>query len=167
MDILSTKAPQGLNEVVPPLRGQFFSFFILTILTGCASPKLTQEQLIIKNNYQEVIGNIRDESKIIPDTYPMYPDGLRGIINLIKKNTNYPPEAEKREIQGTVIVKFIVKKDGSVHNIEVIQSVSPLLDEEAIRIIELMDKWIPGYKDGKPVRVCYCFPFYFKLRPKF
>ena len=80
------------------------------------------------------------------------------------KNLKYPPYAQEKKIQGKVIIKFIVSKDGSITNIEVISSPHEILSNEAIRVIKLMPKWKPGILKGKPVNVQYTLPINFKLQ---
>lgn len=67
-------------------------------------------------------------------------------------------------IQGRVIVKFIVEKDGSISNVEVNRSVDPDLDNEAMRVVKAMPKWIPGQINGKAVKVECSLPFVFRLQ---
>jgi len=138
-----------------------FGLLIITI-SGFSQSKLTPKQ-ISKRNYQEVIGDLTNSvDTIIPDKYAMYPDGIKGIHNHILRNLTYPPNALNRGVQGKVILRFIVEKDGRIKEIEVIQSIDPELDSEAIRVLKKLKIWEPGYKDGKPVKVEYRFPFNFK-----
>lgn len=124
--------------------------------------KLTQKQ-IERKHYQEVIGE-NSKDTIIPDTYPKYPYGMQGVLHHISSNLNYPSEAYNKKIQGTVLLKFFVETDGTLGDIEVIKSVEPSLDAEAIRVLKMLKVWVPGYKNGLPVRVEYKFPFAFKIR---
>ena len=76
----------------------------------------------------------------------------------------YPEEAQKLGIQGRVICQFVVNKDGSIVDVEVVRSSGdPLLDNEAIRVIRSMPKWKPGKQRGKPIRVKYTLPVNFRL----
>ena len=75
----------------------------------------------------------------------------------------YPKEAEEHGIQGRVVLTMIIEQDGRVDNIRVVKSVHPLLDKEAIRVIKCLPKWLPGRKNGVPVRVKYSIPITFKL----
>lgn len=139
-------------------------FIFLFFLTACTAGKWPTKKFIAKNNYKEVnYGLYSPEDKEKIDKYPMYPNGVTGVTNFIAKNTRYPQEAKVKGIYGKVIVKFIVEADGYIKVIEIVQSVEPILDNEAIRVIKLMDRWIPGYKNGKPVRVEFVQPFNFKL----
>ena len=79
------------------------------------------------------------------------------------ENIKYPEQAMKEGIQGRVTVRFIVEKDGSISDVKPILSVHPLLNKEAVRVVESMPKWSPGKQNGKPVRVRFNVPVMFKL----
>ena len=97
------------------------------------------------------------------ETMPEFPGGMEGLQKYLVKNLQYPKKAREDSIQGRVIVKFIVQKDGSIANIEIESSPHETLSKEAIRVIELMPKWKPGRLKGEPVRVQYVLPVTFKL----
>ena len=75
----------------------------------------------------------------------------------------YPKTAKKYEIQGKVLVQFVVSEDGSVTDVKITRGVEKSLDEEAIRVISSMPKWNPGTINGTPVKVKYTLPIVFKL----
>lgn len=85
------------------------------------------------------------------------------MLSYLSKNVKYPEEALKDNVQGRVIVGFIVEKDGSVSNAKIIRSVDSALDKEAIRIVMSMPKWTPGRQNGRNVRTKYNVPVNFKL----
>lgn len=87
------------------------------------------------------------------ERFPMYPEGEEGIIEHIKSNLNYPYEAKENNIKGTVIIGYLIDIDGSVGEVVVLKSVHPLLDEEAVRVIKLMDKWLPAIQRGSPAKM--------------
>lgn len=98
------------------------------------------------------------------DQAPEFPGGINGLMQFLGENIDYPSECAENEIQGKVLVKFTVFKDGKVGNIEVVQSVHPLLDAEAIRVVSLLPNWKPGELNGIPVNVWYHLPINFKLQ---
>ena len=98
-----------------------------------------------------------------PDTFAEFPGGREALQQFLLTETTYPEKARKKHIEGTVLVEFIVDKTGNVTNVEVIQSVHPLLDAEAVRVCEAMPQWKPAYKDGQPVKCYYNLPFNFAL----
>ncbi len=115
-------------------------------------------------------GNIENASQVSEkqeekkyDQLPEYPGGTAALGNFISSNFHYPAEAQENGEQGRVVVQFVVEKDGSVTNPEVVQSVSPALDAEALRIVKLMPKWKPGMNKGEVVAVKYSVPLSFRL----
>jgi len=97
------------------------------------------------------------------ESMPGFVGGDQALMKFLSANIKYPEAAKKNNIQGRVIVQFDVDIDGSIKNIFVVRSVSPELDAEAIRVIKLMPKWIPGKQRGKTVRVKYTLPVNFML----
>lgn len=79
----------------------------------------------------------------------------------VRQRTNYPQEAIDKKIRGEVVLTFIIEADGSVSNVTVIRGVDPLIDAEAVRVIQSSPKWSPGIQRGKPVRVRYSLPLNF------
>jgi hypothetical protein len=92
------------------------------------------------------------------DKVPEFPGGLVNWRNFLKKNLRHlkVPGYEHR-----VIVAFIVERDGSIKNIEVVRSLSPKADREAIRLTKISPKWTPGILNGYRVRVQYAIPIQF------
>jgi len=107
-----------------------------------------------------------DSSKIIkepPMINPQFPGGDNAMFKFLAKKTRYPAVAREQNIQGTIYLSFIVQEDGSITNIKVLKGLGGGLDEEAIRVIQLMPKWLPGIYDGKPRETTINFPFKFTL----
>lgn len=98
------------------------------------------------------------------DQQPSFPGGTNALNTFIVSNLKYPVFAQEKGIQGRVVVKFIVEKDGSISNVEVDRSVSTSLDNEAMRVVKAMPKWIPGQINGKAVKVECSHPFVFRLQ---
>lgn len=82
----------------------------------------------------------------------------------IAKNLKYPEEAANKSIEGRVFVSFIVEKDGTVTNVKIVRGIDPILDNEAIRVVESSPKWTPGKQRGELVRTTFTFPIIFKLQ---
>ncbi len=95
---------------------------------------------------------------------PQFPGGDKELFRYLSQNVRYPVDAQKNKIQGRVIVQFYVSKTGKIVDVNVIRSISPALDAEALRVIYKMPKWEPGLQDGEPVRVKYTLPINFKLQ---
>lgn len=99
-----------------------------------------------------------------PENMPKFPGGEEALMEYIKKELRYPPTAIDNGIQGRVLCTYVVGTSGKVTKVQVIRSVHPDLDNEAIRVIENMPDWIPGQMDGKKVAVEYTLPIIFKLQ---
>jgi len=96
---------------------------------------------------------------------PVFKDGDAGLLKFICDSTKYPKEAKTNNISGKVIVKFIVEKDGSVSNAEILRGVNPSLDAESVRVVSSLPKFDkPGKQGGKAVRVNYMIPITFTLK---
>ena len=100
----------------------------------------------------------------VVEVSPEFTDGgMDGLIKYLSKNLKYPVEAQKAGIQGRVVVKFVVDKDGSIIQPQIARGIDPALDKEAIRVISAMPKWKPGTQRGKAVKARFTVPVMFKL----
>ena len=112
----------------------------------------------------------KDEVPVIDEIYisveimPEFPGGINSLLKWISENVNYPAVAAENGIQGRVSCTFVVNADGSVSDVEVLRSIDPNLDKEAIRVLKLLPKWKPGVQQGKNVRVRYSVPVHFILQ---
>lgn len=94
----------------------------------------------------------------IAETQPSFPGGNSALLQYIQDNVRYPQEALKDNLEGRVGVNFTIERDGSITNVKVVKSVHPILDKEAVRVVESMPKWIPGRRNGESYRVNYHLP---------
>lgn len=95
---------------------------------------------------------------------PEFPvGGVEGLNKWISQNVKYPEIAKENGVTGKVFVQFVIDKDGKVTNVEVVRSVDPYLDKEAVRVVKSMPDWKPGSQRGKPVKVSFNIPINFKL----
>jgi len=106
---------------------------------------------------------VQEQTFTFADEMPQFPGGDQKMYEFISQNTVYPDSAKKHGIEGRVVVRFIVKKDGSISDPQIMKSASHGLNEEAIRVVKLMPKWTPGKQNGKPVSVYFMLPIQFKL----
>ena len=104
-----------------------------------------------------------DNTFTVVEENPMFPGGMTEMMKFLQKEIKYPKEAATKKIQGRVVVQFVIEKDGSVVEPKVAKSVDPLLDAEALRVVNAMPKWIPGKQKGEAVRVRYTLPVAFRL----
>ena len=100
----------------------------------------------------------------VVEQMPEFPGGMEALFKYMAENMKYPEDAKKQQVEGRVLVQFIVETDGSVSNTEVLMRVFPSLDAEAVRVINGMPKWIPGKQNGKVVRVKYTIPVSFRFK---
>ena len=113
-------------------------------------------------------GNERDSQlmealEMEADELPEFPGGTVSLLEYLRKNIKYPAVCRENNVQGRVVVSFIIDIDGSITDAEVVRSVDPLLDAEALRTISQMPAWKPGKKDGNIVKVKYSVPINFRL----
>lgn len=97
------------------------------------------------------------------DVQPEFPGGEPGLVTFLQKNIRYPLAAKEGKIQGKVYVQFVVEKDGSIGDIKIVREPGGGTGEEAIRVMKLSPKWIPGTLASKPVRVMFTLPINFSL----
>lgn len=97
---------------------------------------------------------------------PQFPGGENALMNWVASHLRYPVEAIENNEQGTVIVQFTINTDGTVSDVKAARTVTPALDQEAIRVVSEMPKWQPAMENGQPVAVSYALPVRFKLAPK-
>ena len=117
----------------------------------------------IEDQYSTGTGD-EEFDETIPFLNPELMPKFNGDLNKwLRKNLNYPERARESGVQGKIFIEFIVEKDGSLTHIEVVRSVDPYYDKEAVRIAKLMPKWIPGKHNGETVRVKYTLP----IQPRF
>ena len=122
-----------------------------------ASPQKAKNK---KVDVVEVYGEIYE----YVEQMPIFPGGQEALFNFLNKNIKYPPIAERKGIQGRVLVTFVITKEGIVTNVNIAKSVDPSLNKEALRVIRMLPDWTPGRKDGKVVNVKFTVPVSFNLR---
>lgn len=98
------------------------------------------------------------------ETMPEYPGGINTFRQFIAANYNIPKA--NRDIKGTLIINFVIEPDGSMTNIKVVHDLGFGTGFEAVRVLKLADKWIPGIQNGRPVRVNYNFPIKLDIKVK-
>ena len=97
----------------------------------------------------------------IVENMPEFPCGEAGLLKYIEVNTIYPEEARNKGLEGKVFINFLVSKTGEVQNVKVAKGIDPLLDNEAIRVVQSMPKWKPATQRGKPVVVPFTISIIF------
>jgi len=107
-----------------------------------------------------------EENKIfdVVEQMPAFPGGDAALMKYLRDNIHYPTVAAENGVQGRVVVGFVVEKDGSVTDVNIMKGQDPSLDKEAMRVVKSMPKWIPGKQNGTTVRVKYQVPVTFRLQ---
>ena len=101
----------------------------------------------------------------VVDENPDFPGGMKKLVEFLGNNMKYPRISRDNGSQGRVFVRFVVNADGSIQDAEILRSSGDMyLDEEALRLVAIMPKWIPGREKGKPVRVRFVLPVNFRLQ---
>lgn len=101
------------------------------------------------------------EFPCIPETFPQFPGGHIALVEYLSKNIKFPKSKEKENVQARVVASFTVDKDGSITDAKIVRSQGEAFDNEALRVINGMPKWIPGTQNGKAVSVKYTLPITF------
>lgn len=115
------------------------------------------------SNSEQVPALRKDKPFTVVDEMPRYQGGENAMINYISTNLKYPKGAQNSGIQGRIIVRFVVEKDGSITDVKVIRGLDPACDAEAIRVVKEMPKWTPGKQRGVAVPVFFTLPIVYRL----
>ncbi len=107
---------------------------------------------------------VEEPPMLVPEISPEFPGGMQALMAFLSNNMRYPALARAQMIQGRVYLSFVVEKDGTVTNIQLLRGIGGGCDEEALRVVGLMPAWKPGRQNGKPVRVVYNLPVRFSLQ---
>lgn len=110
--------------------------------------------------------HVVEETKIftVVEQVPMFPGGDGALMGYLRDNIHYPTVAAENGVQGRVVVGFVVERDGSITDVNILRGVDPSLDREAMRVVKSMPKWTPGKQNGSAVRVKYQVPVSFRLQ---
>lgn len=131
-------------------------FIIMALMALFGLTTVSAQKTVVAKKNQQVFD--------VVEKMPEYPGGQAALFEYLNGNIKYPADAEKKKIEGRVLVTFVVNTDGSITDIEVAKKAYPSLDAEAVRVISGMPKWKPGEQKGKKVRVKYTVPLNFRLK---
>ncbi len=107
---------------------------------------------------------VTEEIFVVVENQPEFPGGNAAMMKFLSDNIKYPVIAQENGIQGRVICNFVVERDGSITDVQVVRGVDPSLDREAVRVIQQMPRWTPGKQRGQAVRVRFTLPVVFRLQ---
>lgn len=141
-----------------------YRYLYISLLVIGLSFILVQCQLFQSNQTNKQQSSSGSDTVYVEvDQRPEFPGGKSALFEYLGAEIDYPEKSRQREVEGEVVINFVVKKDGSVGKVEVQKSVSKLLDKEAKRVVREMPQWKPGRHDGNIVRVRYRVPIRFSL----
>ena len=169
--VISGKTPEDMQaaciKVAKTLLGESLStnaYSNRTANNTSISPQHTINHSVIEDK-PTIDKDEEEEVFVVVESMPEFPCGQDSLFRYLSANVKYPVIAQENSIQGKVICQFVVNKDGSITDVEIIRSAGdPSLDEEAVRVVRSMPKWKPGKQRGKPVRVKYTIPIKFSLK---
>ena len=152
------------------LRRRFFDlrhlimFILVGLVTGIAVASIINPNGVVRGAIEHVLG-IPEDTTIynVVEVMPSYPGDMTECYMFVARQMHYPEEAEEKGIEGRVLIRFVVEKDGRLTNFEVVESPDPLLSNEALRVLKQMPKWFPAKNKGKDVRCRYSMPILFRL----
>ncbi len=121
------------------------------------------EEVVVEKK-EEKPKEVKEEIHTLVEQMPQFPGGDAALMKYLSSHINYPPMAAENNVQGKVILQFVVEKDGRVGEVKIARSVDKDLDKEAIRVVKSLPKFTPGRQNGYPVRVWYTLPVNFKLQ---
>ncbi|WP_068706160.1 energy transducer TonB [Paludibacter jiangxiensis] len=140
----------------------FCSLMILSLMFfGCKPKHSPESKSEIGRQTHNKIGTLNNIDAV--ELSPVFPEG--DVDAYIQQHIHYPSIARERKKEGRVIVQFVINRDGSICNVEVIRGGIPELNEEAIRVVKSMPKWKPAFLINTPVRCRYVLAITFKLPP--
>ena len=117
---------------------------------------LQEHKVVVEETKPQIFSHV--------EVMPEFPGGEKALMKWLSENISYPAIAQEQGIQGRVSLRFVVKPDGSVADVQVVKGLDPSCDKEAIRVVSKMPKWIPGKQNGNPVYVYYSLPVVFRLQ---
>ena len=130
----------------------------------------TDDRNIVREHKNEVI--VEEKHEVVEDTkvftsveqMPQFPGGEAELLKWISTHIKYPAIAMENNVQGKVVVQFVVTRDGSIGEVKIARGKDPDLDKEAMRVVKTLPKFIPGKMNGQAVNVWYTLPINFKLQ---
>ena len=132
------------------------TIFLLSMLLTAAIVTCTPTKAPAQTDSEKVYNSCQ--------VMPQFPGGEKAMMEFIATNLKYPQQAVKDDVQGMVLVDFVINTEGKVTDPKIVRSLSPECNAEVIRVVGLMPAWTPGKQDGKTVNVKYTLPVMFKTK---
>ena len=125
--------------------------------------KTLKDEVVVEKK-EEKPKEVKEEVFRSVEQMPQFPGGEAALMKYVQSHINYPPMAAENNVQGRVVVQFVVDKTGKVGEVKVVRSVDKDLDKEAVRVCKSLPKFTPGRQNGQAVSVWYTLPVTFKLQ---
>ena len=125
--------------------------------------KTLKDEVVVEKK-EEKPKEVKEEVFRSVEQMPQFPGGEAALMKYLQSHINYPPMAAENNVQGRVVVQFVVDKTGKVGEVKVVRSVDKDLDKEAVRVCKSLPKFTPGRQNGQAVSVWYTLPVTFKLQ---
>lgn len=159
------------NTLRTALRRRFFDmrhlivFALLALVSGIAVAAIIHPNGMVRGAIEHVLGIPKDTTVYrVVEVMPSYPGDMEAFYKFLAQQMHYPKEALENGIEGRVVVSFVVEEDGRLTHFEAVSSPSPLLSNEAIRVLSQMPRWNPAKRMGRNVRCQYNIPVMFRLK---
>lgn len=159
------------NTLRTALRRRFFDmrhlivFVLLALVSGIAVAAIIHPNGMVRGAIEHVLGIPKDTTVYrVVEVMPSYPGDMEAFYKFLAQQMHYPKEALENGIEGRVVVSFVVEEDGRLTHFEAVSSPSPLLSNEAIRVLSQMPRWNPAKRMGRNVRCQYNIPVMFRLK---
>ena len=159
------------NTLRTALRRRFFdmrhliAFALLALVSGITVAAIIHPNGMVRGAIEHVLGIPKDTTVYrVVEVMPSYPGDMEAFYKFLAQQMHYPKEALENGIEGRVVVSFVVEEDGRLTHFEAVSSPSPLLSNEAIRVLRQMPRWNPAKRMGRNVRCQYNIPVMFRLK---
>ena len=126
--------------------------------------KTLKDEVVVEKKEEKPKEEKKEEIFRSVEQMPQFPGGEAALMKYLQSHINYPPMAAENNVQGRVVVQFVVDKTGKVGEVKVVRSVDKDLDKEAVRVCKSLPKFTPGRQNGQAVSVWYTLPVTFKLQ---
>ncbi|MBO5086796.1 MAG: TonB family protein [Paludibacteraceae bacterium] len=142
-----------------------FILMLAIACVACTKQTKTENNATEETSTVEITTSNTEEVYSTADEMPEFPGGMGELMTYLGSNIQYPSKAKENHWEGSAVCQFVIEKDGSISNAEIIQSSGfQLLDIEAMRVILNMPNWTSGKQNGDSVRVKFALPITFKLQ---
>ena len=161
--MMNKKRTRTAGRIKYALFAPLAAALLLASNISCVSTEKNEEERSSTSEESRSVKVPEGEVFQVVEEMPEFPGGMGECMKFIGKNIKYPTQAQENGIQGRVIVQMVVTKEGDIAESMVVRGVDPLLDAEALRVINSMPKWKPGKQRGEAVNVKYTIPVNFRL----